>query len=717
MKTFPLILILLLIPLFFYGQENINSQAKEDTEEELMEGEQTLTQDSIHHHHDHSDHDDHFHDLEELYSDVDTTRSIRFWRITERTGEIVQGNPDTLLTDYFNRTSVEGQGISVAYLGNLGLPAESRIFFDRADRSDFMFLDHFWPYTKTPSNFNFINTKIPYSNVSYQRAGGKAVREERLQAILAVNFGKKLNVGLDIDYLYARGLYNSQQSKHIEWTLFSSYIADRHQFHFFFNPLSYTNAENGGVKNDDYIANPDNISSGNMTSQNIPVNFENAWNQIKGKQVYLNYHYNLGFDKETNFENEEGETITRFIPVSSIIYTLDYKDRTRKFYSNGTNSALDEFYDNRNYLINNIVNDSIAYWSLKNTVALSLREGFSSWSKFDLTAFISHEVRNFSLPRIDMQDQPFPSSDTDTIAFFDQDRTVVDLRRIIQNATYAGGEIAKRNGKILRYDAQGEFGILGHNLGDFRLSGHIETRIPVLKDTASVDLYASIKNLSPTFYETNYASKYFKWGSAFGWEQENNFKKVNKQYLAGKITIPHTRTKLGLGVENLTNYIYFDTEGYPQQYDGNIQVIAAQLEQDFKFGIFNWDSKLVYQVTSDKERLPLPAFSGYTSMYIDFKIAQVLTIQLGASAHYWTKYYSPTYEPATQQFRLQHEVEVGNYPLVSGFLNCHLKQTRFYIQYYNIAPYMLSPTEYFSLPHYPVNPSILRLGLSVDFIN
>ncbi|GHT61520.1 hypothetical protein AGMMS50239_12610 [Bacteroidia bacterium] len=95
----------------------------------------------------------------------------------------------------------------------------------------------------------------------------------------------------------------------------------------------------------------------------------------------------------------------------------------------------------------------------------------------------------------------------------------------------------------------------------------------------------------------------------------------------------------------------------------------------------------------------------------------MLTIQLGANAHYFTRYYAPGYEPATQQFKVQNEVKVGNYPLVSGFLNCHLKQTRFFLEYYNAGALFISPTEYFSLPHYPVNPTLLKLGLSVDFIN
>jgi hypothetical protein len=631
--------------------------------------------------------------------EIDTTRKINYWRITERTGEIIPTCPDTLLTDYFNRTNVEGQGVAMAYLGNLGLPGESRVFFEREDRSQFMFLDPYSAYIKTPGKFNFINTKIPHTNLSYQRAGSRNVREERLQGVLAINMGKKINFGFDVDYLYARGFYKSQSARHLNWVFFGNYLSERHQLHVFVNPIDITNAENGGITDDDYISNPDYLNRRNISSHDIPTQLSNndnsTWNNIKGKQIYLNYHYNLGFDRETEREDEEGNKIKQFIPVSSIIYTFDYKDNKKNFYT-ADSALVNKYYKNIDYFKDRRkVNDSTSYWSLSNTVALSLREGFSEWAKFDLTAFLTQDFRSFAL--------------MDTISVNDE---------TTQSATYIGGELAKRTGKILRYNAQGSFGVLGANLGDLNLSGSIETRIPVWGDTASVKASASLKNLAPTFYENHYHSKYFWWDHDK--ELKNDFSKVKKVFIGGTIDIPHTKTRFGLGVENVTHYIYFDKTGYPQQHKGNdIQILAVRLDQNFKFKALHWDNQLVYQTSSNDSIIPLPKFAAYSSLYIQFKIAKVLTIQMGANAHYWTEYYAPSYEPATQQFKLQGEekVYVGNYPLISGFLNCHLKQTRFFIEYYNAGSLFISPPEYFSLPHYPVNPTVLKLGLSVDFIN
>ena len=130
----------------------------------------------------------------QVASPVDTAQRINYWTITSQTGEMIPAIPDTVLTDYFNRTHAEGMGVSVAYLGNLGSPMESRVFFEREDCSDFLFFDPFWAYAKRPDKFLFVNTKVPYTNVSYQTAGSRQTKEERFQALLTFNAGKKLKI-------------------------------------------------------------------------------------------------------------------------------------------------------------------------------------------------------------------------------------------------------------------------------------------------------------------------------------------------------------------------------------------------------------------------------------------------------------------------------------------------------------------------------------------
>jgi hypothetical protein len=620
---------------------------------------------------------------EETAAKTDTSRNINYWNITPLTGIIIPINPDTTLTDYSAKTNPDGANTAVAHLGNLGLPMESRLFFLRPDRSEFMFFDNFRTYTKRPGNFPFTNTKSPLTNVKYHSAGSRDTKEERLQILLTTNFGKHLNIGFDLDYLYARGYYISQSAKHTEWTFFGNYISDRHQLHILANPASYTNAENGGIQDVRWISNPDEVNNRNQSTQNIPTSFTNTWNYLKGGQYYLNYRYNIGFTRETD---------SIFVPVSSIIYTLDAENRKHRFYSRDKD-ALDNFYNNVNHLNpaneNDLPNDSTQWQSIKNVIGIALREGFNSLAKFDLTAYIRHDLRKFRL--------------------MDNDPNIVYSEKTL-SSQYVGGEITKQKGKHLRYNAEASLGLPGYNSGDVLMSGAIETRIPLFNDTASIIAKSSLKNLSPTYYENHYHSRYLSWNE--------NFDNTTKISAGGKIISPKTNTKIEVDVENITGYIYFSYDGKPQQYKKNIQITALSAEQKIKLGAFNWNTQATLQTSSNNEILPLPLWCARSNLFAEFKIARVLTVQPGVNVHLWSRYYAPTYEPATQQFKLQNTTKIGEYPIICAYLNCHLKETIFFIEYYNLSPTLLEMSpNYFSIPMYPLNPPGIRMGLSVNFHN
>ena len=51
---------------------------------------------------------------------------------------------------------------------------------------------------------------------------------DRLKGVLTMNFGKKINVGGEMDYIYSRGYYNSNGNKLLSYRFFGSYITDRY---------------------------------------------------------------------------------------------------------------------------------------------------------------------------------------------------------------------------------------------------------------------------------------------------------------------------------------------------------------------------------------------------------------------------------------------------------------------------------------------------------
>jgi hypothetical protein len=91
-------------------------------------------------------------------------------------------------------------------------------------------------------------------------------------------------------------------------------------------------------------------------------------------------------------------------------------------------------------------------------------------------------------------------------------------------------------------------------------------------------------------------------------------------------------------------------------------------------------------------------------------------MQFGVDCDYYTKYYAPLYQPATMSFANQQEIKVGNYPFINVYANMKLKKARFFVMFSHVNQ-GLTGENYFSLPHYPLNPRRFQMGVSIDFAN
>ena len=616
---------------------------------------------------------------------------MTIWRIDTRTGNRLPAVSDTLLHNFQQTVLPDGQSVAMGFLAPLGAPMFSKIFFDREETETFVFNNAYSYYLKEPRDLLFVNTRIPYSRLSYHRAGPKQTREERLDARLTSNFGKELNIGVDIDLINARRFYASQSVKHNNFTLFGNYISDRIEAHAFMNLGSLSNFENGGITDELFITNPQAIQQ-SFTSKDIPVKFTNTWNSVGNNRYFLSGRYNLGYREIAGDSLHQGQG--HFVPVASIGFSSEFTQQHRRFLSYDTAyvdvegvrmQRIDQFYKNRFY--DEAVDDSIHFTSVKNSVSLSLREGFKEWVKFGLTAFLEYDLRNYSL----------------------RDSIGPGYRQYRESAVTVGGVLNKQQGDNLLFNLRADLGVLGANLGEFRAMGDVETGFDIAGRRTTLSAEAYIKNLRPKYLQDHYYSKYFKWDRDFG--------DIRRVYVGGKLHIPFTNTTLSAGVENLQNFIYFDQDKNIQQENASIQVLMARVEQNLRLGIFNWDNQVVYQTSSHQAVIPVPTLSLYSNMYLKTKIVNELTLQLGVDAHYHTSYFAPGYEPALLQFYNQQEKEIGNYPISTIYANMHLKQTRFFVMFYNAATKLIKPQEYFSLPGYPVNPFGLRIGLSVNLHN
>lgn len=657
---------------------------------------------------------DHNHD-----HDHDSVPPVKIygWKISPRLGNRIMVDRDTSFLNFHESTLVEGKDVAVGYLSNIGSPAQSKIFFSRPSdpTTGYSFLNAFDYWYKKPEDHVFLNTKIPYSNIFYQTAGGKENGEQRLQVELSSNFGKKLNIGASFDYLYARGFYISQFNKHFIYDIYASYIGDRYKMHAYFNNSYVNRSENGGLADSEdgnakwyeFITNPDEAkkkTSFSGDSRNIPVNFTDTWNRLQGRRFYVTNRYDLGNSEESVWINDSTQVKRlkkNYVPLASVIFTTNYSDQRRRVRSR-FNRLDTYFYDNN--LINEVIGEEIqaniikytkdlddfmSYYSFKNTLALTMNEGFRPWTKFGLTVFAEYDLRKYSIP--------YYANPTNNLngpyKHHGDDKFTI------------GAELTKASGKYLFFNARAYKDLLGDDLG---LEGDITTKIHFRDKVMSVKANAYFKNIAPTFFEENFHSKYINW--------EKNLSASRRYFIGGEINIPFLKTRISGGVENIQNYLHYGMDGIIAQHGGDVQIFSLRLDNKLSVGILHWDNQIVYQTSSNQDIIALPDLSLYTNLYLQAKIAKVLDVQLGVDAHFHTEYYAPGYNFLTMQFYNQKDFKVGNFPMANAYINLNLKNTRFFAMYYNFAQGMGNGNS-FSLYRYAINPSGLKLGLAWKFNN
>jgi hypothetical protein len=635
------------------------------------------------------------------------------WKVTRRLGNIIPVPVDTLQSSFKNSNDPAGPTGQYNYLGNLGAPRLSRIFFDRKEESQFFFTD---PYDQTvlrPEDVTFTNTLSPYTNLTYYKSFNSRYSEERFKSYFAVNANKKLGFGFYVDYVYGRGMYNNQSTAFFNGGLFASYRGDKYDMHFIFNNDNLKMRENGGITDDRYITDPLDMAEGKKqyTSNDIPTLLNKTWNHNTSYHGFLTHRFNLGFYEEKE-DSTQADSITvseKFVPITSFIHTLELDFNGRKYITQD-DAQNRELYEHT-YFGNDSI-DKDRRTSVRNTLGISLREGFNKWAKAGLTAFLTHEYRDFSLP----------------------DSTDVPGQRIFkhykENVLYAGGELLKEQGNLLHYKVLGEVAIAGEDAGQFRLEGNGDLNLNLLGDSVRLDVNAYVKNLNPVFFYRNFHSKHYWWDN-------NDLSKIMRTRLEGKLTSKKLGTTLRAGVENIKNYTYLANTSVPVtnpsgqtvsfknnaavfQHSGNIQVFTAMLQQKLKFGIFHLDGEVVYQKSSEQSILPLPELSAYGNLYLKTGLAKnVLQVELGADVRYFTKYNAPDYSPVIGQFYLQNpenEISIGGCPMIDVYANLHLKRTRIFVMLYN-ANQTMGNSRYFLAPHYPISPRILKLGISWNFFD
>ena len=666
-------------------------------------------------------------------------KGLYVWTIDRRFGDIIKAEPDTLPHLYPNTTLTTGKYGDYNTLGNNYSARQHRIVIDRPVGEQFIFTQPYDFFYKAPDKLHFTNTLSPITNLSYDNCGDKINGEDHLDAKFAVNAGKRIGFGFDLDYAYARGYFSDQATSHFGGTFFFSYLGDQYKAHAVVSTYHQKASENGGITDDNYVTHPESFEQ-SYTESEIPTVLMSNWNRNDNHHVFLSHRYSIGFynkvkmtdeeikakkfaqESKKERENADSLQITvepeeekvdsmmkqDFVPVTSIIHTLEWNNFDRTYLAYG---SANDYYANTYFLRDksgrqDSLYDETKHTQLKNTLALALLEGFNKWAKAGLKVFATHELRTFEM--------------ADTLG------GLPVMKKARENNISIGGQLIKSQGRTLHYNATGELWMIGEDAGQLKLDFNTDLNFRLFGDTLTLAAHAHFYRLNPTYYQRQYHSKHFWWDN-------NDLNKESRTRIEGLFNYRKTKTQLRVAVEEIQNYTYlgmnyvvgddfqrkYMTASF-NQHAGNINLLTAQLQQRLRLGILNWENIVTYQNSSNTDVLPVPALNIFSNLYLDFKIAKVLSVELGGNATFFTEYDAPDFCPQLNQFAIQENtdsrVTLGNYPFVNVYANLHLKHARFFIMWNNIVG-NLGNKKQFLTPHYPMNNTVMHLGVSWNFFN
>lgn len=662
-----------LVSSLLLGKLSLSAQVRDRVEAELRERDKV------------EKHDD---------SDNDRRGNLKAFALRKRTGDSYAAFVDTLRLNYFHRSSIEGKSIAETYTSTYASPYQSKIYFDRSvdQWGDFYFTMPYDHLIHRGQDMKFFDVKVPYTSMSYIKNGSSDNVEENFHTLFSSNLGKKVNLGGEFDYDYANGYYASTKSKNVTYRVFTSYLGNRYQAYFSMGNTNTINMENGGITDDRYITNPDDFTDGrrSLVLKDIPTKYKNVWNRIHFGEARLNHRYSLGIHRtDSVVEGDSVRFIEHFTPVTSFFHDLHYEKGRRRFL--GQDQELLKRFESpilpRPLDASYYPNDTVVLTKISNTLGIELIEGFHKWAKFGLAGFVSLDHKRYTIPLFGIYDE--------------------NLNKV-ENTMYVGGRLSSKNFKNFRLWMQGEFAFAGSQIGELRLDLEADSRLNLFGREIYLTLLGNIFNTPPSYLLRRYKSTLYEW--------DRDLVMTQRLRAGGRLHVPDLNLTLHGNFETIQNPMYVDEHAMPNQKNSNFRVVALGIDHALRLGILNWENSVVWQNSSDYTVAALPDISIYSNLYIKTLVSKVMTIQLGVDAKYHTAYHAPYYDPVTQMFRPQDEAKIGDSPMMSAYANVHLKRTRFFVQYYNLSSRLFKPS-YFSMPHYPQYPALVRLGLIVDLRN
>ena len=187
--------------------------------------------------------------------------------------------------------------------------------------------------------------------------------------------------------------------------------------------------------------------------------------------------------------------------------------------------------------------------------------------------------------------------------------------------------------------------------------------------------------------------------------------------MQARLSIPRWNIGADVGYALLNNNIYFDSLGVVRQNASPMSVLSASLTKNIRLGPLHLDNRVLFQMSSNQDVIPLPTVAVNAKWYLQFDVTKnVMQMQIGANAWYNTKYYSPGWNPAVGAFYNQKEIEYNNGPVIDAFVNVQWKRACIFVKLENAGQgWPMEKADYFSANRFIRTQRSVKFGIYWPF--
>lgn len=535
-------------------------------------------------------------------------------------------------------------------------------------------------YLLTSDSVIYYRARARYSELY---AVGFFFDDQVFKAKVAQNIKPNWSLGLDYHATNTDGYFYNQDYKDRKGAIHTWYESTNKRYNFIANAAFNTldAAENGSVVNDT-IFRDDKVSSWYSAQTRLSGQRQNRpYNKWNDNSLFIRQSYYIGKLDTVNNGLPEME----IHPTNSIAHNTHIRQQRFVFYKNEDDRFQAFPYGNLRE-----VHDTTKITTISNefTYAFYLRG--------------KSVLKNEAKINLAFQNDLIWFSDSLTSDFY-------------QNS-YVKGDLSYGLSDRVNVNVGVNQIVIGQNFGDYLYEAKADFLISDNIGKISVGAYSQNKSPEMVFNKMHYS--YHQW--------DNDLDKTKVQNLS----FAYSNKKIGFKgrVEYflMDNYTYFKEVDNPNdnprldrvieaaQY-GKLNLLKASIEQNFKFGKFGFDNRIVYQKSDAMDVIATPELYTWHSLYFDDRWYDVLNLRLGMDVRFNTPFVTPSYSINTGQFyNTNSSLEFSTYPIVDFWATMNIKRVNLFISS-NFTNQYLYPKGYYTVRRYPMNPANFRFGASWKF--